>query len=122
MDGPHDSITKERKKEAIERKQKKESGFSKEAQNEDRSCVVAERVNKTQNAKFFIIEGSDPWKYWAAEMSRRNGRMWTLTCEGSVNGRRCRGWYFPSLYPPAPKPAAPPGELSDADAREFAGA
>lgn len=119
--GPQESTTT---KEPLSRvhKPKKENGFSKEAQDQDRACVVAGRVNKAGNAKYFVVEGSDAWKYWSAEMTRRNGRIWSLSCEGSLNGRACRGWYFPSLYPPKTnKPATPPGELSDADARELAG-
>lgn len=105
-----------------------ESGFSKKNQQEERSKAVTER-EKAKPAQYFVIEGSDPWKYWIAEMRRRTGRAWHLTTDRVMDGRSRRGWYFPSLYPPSsvqkPKGAnggtGPPGELSDEDARVLAG-
>ncbi len=116
MDGPHESTNNQRTT-TREVEQKKTNGFSKQAQDEDRACVVAERVNKSENATVFVIEGSKAWISWAAEMQRRTGRLFSLTCTGTVNGRKYHGWYFPTLFPPANKPTAPPDVLSDEDAQ-----
>lgn len=97
------------------------NGFSKKNQDADRSSVVQER-EAAKPAQYFVIEGSDPWKYWLAEMRRRKGNNWNLTCDRVMDGRVRRGWYFPSLYPP-PKPKAPPGEanLSAEDIQALSG-
>lgn len=121
MDGPHESTNYQRTKERA-RDEKKANGFSKEAQEEDRACVVAERVNKSANASVFVIDGTRAYEAWAAEMRRRTGlRSWHLTVWANFEGKQRSGWYFPSLFPPSNKPQAPPGGLSDADAQDLMG-
>lgn len=122
MDGPQESTTYQRTSErACE--EKKANGFSKQAQDEDRDSVVAEKVNKTKIARYFVIEGTRAYEAWAAEMRRRTGlRSWNLTIWASFEGKQRCGWYFPSLFPPAKQDStAPPGTLSDEDARALSG-
>lgn len=95
----------------------KKSGFSKKDQDLDRANLAKER-EAAKPAQYFVYEHSDAWKYWVPEMRRRTGHQgWYLTCDRVENGRTRRGWYFPSLFPPAHKPTAPPNELSDEDAQ-----
>lgn len=54
-------------------------------------------------ASFPVIEGSEPWKAWVAR-----GHPATLTSTIEVSGRKDRGWYFPTLWPP--KETGPPGQ------------
>ncbi len=103
----------------------KVSGFSKKAQALDIAKAIHER-EQAKPAQYFVIEYSRAWDAWAAEMQRRTGlQSWHLTTVRTLSdGKKQRGWYFPSLFPP-PKPAAPPGlaegELSDEDAQALMG-
>jgi len=100
-----------------------ESGFSKRKQKAERIATAKQR-EAAKPAQYFVIEGSEPYRYWETEMRRRTGNPgWHLVVDrATVDGKIRRGWYFPSLYPPA-KPKAPPGEaeLSDEDARALMG-
>jgi hypothetical protein len=48
-----------------------------------------------------VIQGSEPWNAWV-----KHGHSPGLVGTIEVNGRRDRGWYFPTLYPP--KETGPP--------------
>jgi hypothetical protein len=50
-----------------------------------------------------VIEGTTPWQAWI-----RHGHPPTLTGIVDVNGKRYRGWYFPTLYPQPKQSTGPP--------------
>lgn len=81
------------------------SGFdrSKRQAEQDR-IAAADKARRPQ--RLFVFEGSDPWNAHV-----RNGHPTTLKTWGEINGKRCQGWYFPTLYPPkatGPPPNSPP--------------
>jgi len=61
-----------------------------------------------------VIEGSKPWREHV-----KAGHPPTLVGHIVVNGRRYRGWYFPTLYPKATGPPPHP-LLTEADEEELA--
>lgn len=84
---------------------------SKRQAEQDR-IAAADKARKPQ--RLFVFEGSDPWKAHV-----RNGHPPTLKTWGEINGKRCQGWYFPTLYPP--KSTGPPQDhLTESDIRELA--
>jgi hypothetical protein len=115
--GPQES-TKELKNDGA-RASAETRGFSKEQQDLERAGM-AKKVAASKPARYFVVEGSRAWDAWLVEMRRRT-RMpgWHLTTWATFKGKQRCGWYFPSLFPPPDKPAAPPGNLSAEDAREF---
>ncbi len=122
---PQESLDNQSTKEST-RPVEKVSGFSKKAQDLDRAKVIRER-EAAKPAQYFVLEGTRAWDAWVHEMVRRTGlKSWHLTTVRTLNdGKKQRGWYFPSLFPPPNKPAAPPGlapgELSDEDAQALMG-
>lgn len=118
--GPLESLTKEQSYDHA-RVRNETKGFSKRKQDLDRSQVKQER-EQAKPARYFVIEGTRAWDAWVAEMRRRTRlSSWHLTAWGTHEGKQRRGWYFPSLFPPAHKPTAPPGELSDDDVAALTG-
>lgn len=84
---------------------------SKRQAEQDR-IAAADKARKPQ--RLFVFEGSDPWKSHV-----RNGHPPTLKTWGEINGKRCQGWYFPTLYPP--KSTGPPSDhLTESDIEELA--
>lgn len=63
------------------------------------SLLAAEEASKPK--RFPVIEGSEAWKSWV-----RHGHKRTLTTSIEFNGRRYRGWYFETYFPP--KSTGPP--------------
>lgn len=59
-------------------------------------------VEDTKPKRYPVFVGSEPWNYWV-----KRGHPPDLSSWIEVNGKRCRGWYFPSLFPP---PAKGPGD------------
>jgi hypothetical protein len=74
---------------------------------------AAEELRKPQRIPVF--EGSDPWNYWV-----RRGHPPLLTTWIEVSGKRRRGWYFSSLYPPKPAPVQPSTGPPSPSAESFA--
>jgi hypothetical protein len=62
---------------------------------------AAEEARKPERIP--VIEGSKPWDSWV-----KRGHDPTLTCTVEVNGKRHRGWYFPTLYPQPRQSTGPP--------------
>lgn len=84
---------------------------SKRQAEQDR-IAAADKARRPQ--RLFVFEGSDPWKAHV-----RNGHPPTLKTWGEINGKRCQGWYFPTLYPP--KSTGPPSDhLTESDIEELA--
>ena len=116
-----DEPSKTNPKEEIENEKKAEVNFSKPPRSYKAPAVKPEPQGAIAHPKaeqIFVYEGSRAFVAWSAHMARKNNlREWNLTCWKTVDGKRRSGWYFPSLFPPA---TAPPGELSDEDARALA--
>jgi Helix-turn-helix domain len=60
-----------------------------------------------------VIQGTRPWKAWI-----EHGHPPTLVGTIEVDGRRDRGWYFPTLYPP--KATGPPPESNLMTSKDYA--
>jgi hypothetical protein len=55
----------------------------------------------------FVYEGTPAWDAWVAQKKRERRAPWNLTTTATIDGKTRRGWYFPSLFPPAaPQPPA----------------
>lgn len=77
------------------------------------SLQAAEEARKPKMVP--VIEGSEPWKAWV-----RHGHPPTLVNHIELNGKRHRGRYFPSLYPPkATGPPAISGLMTPEDEEHF---
>jgi|SRR5882672_241563 len=75
---------------------------------------AAEEARKPKRVP--VIEGCEAWKAHV-----RNGHPPTLTTNIEFNGKRYRGWYFPSYFP-LPKSTGPPDSdlMSPEDREELA--
>lgn len=69
-------------------------------------AILADREAKL----IFVYVGTRAWDAWMAEMSRRKGFPWRLSTTAVIDGKTRQGWYFPTLFPPAPPSTAPPVE------------
>jgi hypothetical protein len=63
----------------------------------------------------FVYVGTPAWDAWCAEKLRTTGRKWTLSSTANIDGKRCTGWYFPTLYPPSSKTGKESGDDDDPD-------
>src|SRR5229473_40883 len=65
---------------------------------------AAEQARKSKRLP--VIEGSEPWKAWV-----RHGHSPLLIGHVELNGKRHRGWYFETLYPPKQSTGPPSDTL-----------
>jgi hypothetical protein len=75
-------------------------GFSRKAQDE---AIERERIRELAakaSARTFVFENSDAWRSWCAYRKRTTGVGSLPVTTAEVDGKRRRGWYLPSLYPP----------------------
>lgn len=75
-------------------------GFDAQARADEQAKLQAAEEARRRK-RLPVIEGSDPWNSWV-----RHGHPRTLVGIIELNGKRHRGWYFPTLYPP--KATGPP--------------
>jgi Helix-turn-helix domain len=65
-----------------------------------------------QGRQIFVIHGTRAWNAWEAHRKRENRGIGNPTTTASVNGKQCRGWYFPTLFPPSTG-TNPPASVTD---------
>jgi hypothetical protein len=78
------------------------NGFDPSVRSDEQAKLqAAEEARKPKRLP--VIEGSKPWDAWI-----RAGHSPALVGMVEVNGKRHRGWYFPTLYPQPKQSTGPP--------------
>jgi hypothetical protein len=84
-------------------------GFDPKARQAELSRLQAAEEARSKNKRWPVIEGSEPWNAHV-----REGHPPTLVTWIEVDGRRDRGWYFRTLWPPrSTGPPEPGAEFAD---------
>ncbi len=95
------------------------SGFDPNARKAEQARLQAAEEAREPKAPQFAFEGSKPYLSWKAHKEQTLKRPWNLVTTTILNGKHCRGWWFPTLFPPKSTGPPPSSLMTAADHEEL---